>query len=250
MHYAGVACEMNVISALGKDHSFAMIEDNAHGLFGKYKDKHLGSFGCMSAQSFHETKNFTAGEGGALLINDESLFSRAEIIREKGTDRARFYRGEVDKYTWVDLGSSYAPSDMLAAYLFAQLEAREKIQSERRRIWNYYAERLRDWAHREEVQLPNVPSHAEHPSHMFFVVMKTADQRTRLIAHLQRAGVQSAFHYVPLHMSKMGRSFGGKDGDCPVSESVSERLLRLPFYNGLTNVEQEHVVDALENFRT
>jgi dTDP-4-amino-4,6-dideoxygalactose transaminase len=249
MHYAGAGCEMKAIVDLAGDHSIAVVEDNAHGLFGKYKGKYLGTFGCMSAQSFHETKNFTCGEGGALLINDEALISRAEIIRDKGTDRARFYRGDVDKYTWIDLGSSYAPSDLLAAFLCAQLEERDEIQNQRQRVWNYYAEHLRDWARKNEVALPNMPSHIEQPYHMFFVVMKTAAQRDRLIAHLAKAGIQSAFHYVPLHLSKMGRSFGSQEGDCPVSESVSACLLRLPFYNCLTEVEQEQVVSALEKFR-
>ncbi|MEP6603095.1 MAG: dTDP-4-amino-4,6-dideoxygalactose transaminase [Spartobacteria bacterium] len=249
MHYAGVGCEIEVIVDLARDRSVPVIEDNAHGLFGEYKGKYLGTFGCMAAQSFHETKNFTCGEAGALLINDETLIPRAEIIRAKGTDRARFYRGEVDKYSWVDLGSSYAPSDILAAFLFGQLEARDKIQSRRQHIWNYYAEHLRAWAQRCEVHLPSAPSYTEHPHHMFFVVMETAEQRTRLITHMQNAGVQTAFHYVPLHLSKMGRSFGGKEGDCPVSESVSGRLLRLPFYNDLTNAELDHVIAALKKFR-
>lgn len=249
MHYAGVGCEMEAIVDLARDCSIAVIEDNAHGLFGKYKGQHLGTFGCMSAQSFHETKNFTSGEGGGLLINDERFIARAEIVREKGTNRARFFRGEVDKYTWVDLGSSYAPSEILAAFLLAQLEARDKVQKERGRVWNFYAEHLREWAGHCRAQLPVVPSHAEPPYHMFFVVVKTGEERKRLIAHLRQAGVQSAFHYVPLHLSQMGRSFGAKEGDCPVSESVSERLLRLPFYNGLTNRELELVVGAVEKFR-
>lgn len=249
MHYAGVGCEMETILDLARDRSIPVIEDNAHGLFGKYQGKYLGTFGCMAAQSFHDTKNFTCGEGGGLLINDERFVARAEIIREKGTNRARYFRGEVDKYTWVDLGSSYAPSDILAAFLLAQLEAREKIQQERERIWNFYAEHLRDWAEQCQVQLLVAPKHTEHPFHLFFVVMKTGDQRDRLIAHLRQAGVQSAFHYVPLHLSQMGRSFGSKSGDCPVSESVSERLLRLPFYNGLTNDELEHVVAVIQKFR-
>lgn len=248
MHYAGVGCEMDAIVDLARKHSMSVIEDNAHGLFGKYKGRHLGTFGCFSAQSFHETKNFTCGEGGALLINDEAFFPRAEIIREKGTNRAGFFRGEVDKYTWVDFGSSYAPSEILAAFLLAQFEARDKIQNQRQRIWNYYAGHLRDWAQRSRVQLSKVPSHVEHPYHMFFVVMNTASDRTRLIAHLAKAGVQTVFHYVPLHLSKMGRAFGGKE-DCPVSERISERLLRLPFYNGLTEPEQAQVVAAMETFR-
>jgi dTDP-4-amino-4,6-dideoxygalactose transaminase len=249
MHYAGVGCEMEVIVDLARNRSIAVVEDNAHGLFGRYRGKYLGTFGCMAAQSFHETKNFTCGEGGGLLINDEQFLSRAEIVREKGTNRARFFRGEVDKYTWVDLGSSYAPSDILAAFLLAQLEARDKIQKERQDIWNFYADHLRQWAEQCHVQLPVTPGHTEHSYHLFFLVMKTGDDRNRLIEHLQQAGVQSVFHYVPLHLSQMGRSFGSKQGNCSVSESVSERLLRLPFYNGLTNDQLKHVVDAIEKFQ-
>src|SRR6266446_6433251 len=249
MHYAGVGCEMDSILELAERHSVPVIEDNAHGLFAKYKRKLLGTFGCMATQSFHETKNFTCGEGGALLINDERLIARAEIIREKGTNRARFFRGEVDKYTWVDLGSSYAPSDILGAFLLAQLEVREKIKKLREDIWNFYAAHLREWAERCEARLPVVPHYTDQAYHMFYVLMKTGEDRDRLMAHLRQAGMQSVFHYLPLHLSKMGQSFGGKKGDCPVTESVSERLLRLPFYNTLTKGELTRVVDAMEKFQ-
>ena len=228
----------------------SLIEDNAHGLFGKYKGRHLGTFGCFSAQSFHETKNITCGEGGALLINDERLIARAEMIREKGTNRARFFRGEVDKYTWVDLGSSYAPSDILAAFLLAQLEAREKIQKTRKRIWELLRRPSARMAERSlRRAIAEAPSHIEQSYHMFFVLMKTGEDRDRLMAHLREAGIQSVFHYVPLHLSKMGQSFGGKAGDCPVTESISERLLRLPFYNTLTTAELSRVVEEMEKFR-
>jgi dTDP-4-amino-4,6-dideoxygalactose transaminase len=249
MHYAGVACEMNAIVDLARKRSLAVIEDNAHGLFAKYKDRHLGSLGDLAAQSFHSTKNLTCGEGGALLINDERFVKRAEIIREKGTNRDAFFRGEVDKYTWVDIGSSYAPSDILAAFLYAQLQAFREIQSRRQEIWNRYAEGLRDWAERSGARLPVIPPDVEQSYHIFFVLMPNGDDRDRLITHLRARGVQSAFHYVPLHLSKMGRGFGGKEGDCPVSENVSERLLRLPFYNDLNAAEQEEVIAAVEDFR-
>jgi dTDP-4-amino-4,6-dideoxygalactose transaminase len=249
VHYAGVGCELDAIVELARDRSIALIEDNAHGLFGKYKDRHLGTFGCLATQSFHETKNFTSGEGGALLINDERLIARAEMIREKGTNRARFFRGEVDKYTWVDLGSSYAPSDILAAYLLAQLEVRERIQKLREDIWNFYAEHLAEWAERCGARLPVVPAHTDQTYHMFYVLMKTGEDRDRLMAHLRQSGTQSVFHYLPLHLSKMGQSFGGKKGDCPVTESVTERLLRLPFYNGLAKAELARIVEAMEKFR-
>jgi dTDP-4-amino-4,6-dideoxygalactose transaminase len=249
VHYAGVGCEMDAIVDLVRERSIALIEDNALGLFGKYKGRNLGTFGCLATQSFHETKNISCGEGGALLINDERLIERAEMIREKGTNRARFFRGEVDKYTWVDLGSSYAPSDILAAYLLAQLEVREKIQKKREDIWNFYAEHLPEWAERCGARLPVVPSHTDQTYHMFYVLMKTGEDRDRLMAHLREAGIQSVFHYLPLHLSKMGQSFGGKAGDCPVTESISERLLRLPFYNTLTTAELSRVVEAMEKFR-
>jgi dTDP-4-amino-4,6-dideoxygalactose transaminase len=249
VHYAGVGCELDAIVDLARDHSIALIEDNALGLFGKYKGRNLGTFGCLATQSFHETKNLSCGEGGALLINDDRFIERAEIIREKGTNRARFFRGEVDKYTWVDLGSSYAPSDILAAYLLAQLEMREKIQKLREDIWNFYSEHLREWAERCGARLPVVPDHTDQTYHMFYVLMKTGEDRDRLMAHLRQAGMQSVFHYLPLHLSKMGQSFGGKKGDCPVTESVSERLLRLPFYNTLTKGELTRVVDAMEKFQ-
>jgi dTDP-4-amino-4,6-dideoxygalactose transaminase len=249
VHYAGVGCELDAIVDLARDRSIALIEDNALGLFGKYKGRNLGTFGCLATQSFHETKNLSCGEGGALLINDDRFIERAEIIREKGTNRARFFRDEVDKYTWVDLGSSYAPSDILAAYLLAQLEMREKIQKLREDIWNFYSEHLREWAERCGARLPVVPDHTDQTYHMFYVLMKTGEDRDRLMAHLRQAGMQSVFHYLPLHLSKMGQSFGGKKGDCPVTESVSERLLRLPFYNTLTKGELTRVVDAMEKFQ-
>lgn len=249
MHYGGVSCELDAIVDLARNRSIALIEDNAHGLFGKYKDRYLGTFGCMVAQSFHGTKDFTCGEGGALVINDEKFVARAEVIREKGTNRTRFFRGEIDKYSWVDLGSSYAPSEILAAFLLAQLEERERIQKLRQGIWNFYAVNLRSWAERCGAHLPVVPAHVRQAHHLFFVVMKTTEDRKRLIAQLRQAGIQSAFHYVPLHLSEMGRSFGGKEGDCPVSESVSERLLRLPFSNSLTTTELEHVVETMQKFQ-
>lgn len=249
VHYAGVGCEMDAIVDLARERSIAVIEDNAHGLFGKYNGRNLGTFGCLATQSFHETKNLSCGEGGALLINDEQLIARAEMIREKGTNRARFFRGEVDKYTWVDLGSSYAPSDILAAYLLAQLEAREKIQQLRKDIWDFYAGHLAEWADRCGARLPVVPGHTDQTYHMFYVLMKTGQDRDRLMSHLRQAGIQSVFHYLPLHLSKMGQSFGGKEGDCPVTENVIERLLRLPFYNTLTTAELARVVEEMEKFQ-
>jgi len=249
VHYAGVGCEMDTIMAMARRHDIAVVEDNAHGFYGKYRGRYLGTLGKLATLSFHETKNFTCGEGGALLINDSQYIDRAEILREKGTNRSRFFRGEVDKYTWVDIGSSYLPSDMLAAFLYAQLEAREIIQSKRKRIWKYYEENLREWAAAHGVQIPTVPSHCEQPYHMFYLVLPSLQARQAFIAYLNTREISSLFHYLPLHLSSMGRRFGGKKGDCPVTEEVSDRLVRLPFYNDLTEAEQMRVVAAIKDFR-
>jgi dTDP-4-amino-4,6-dideoxygalactose transaminase len=248
VHYAGVGCEMDAILDVARRHNLSVVEDNAHGLFGKYKGRHLGTFGGMATLSFHETKNLTCGEGGALLINDPQYVGRAEIIREKGTNRSRFFRGQVDKYTWLDVGSSYLPSDILAAFLYAQLEARETIQAKRKRIWDYYAEHLAAWAVSRGVQLPFVPDHCEQPHHMFYLLLPSLDSRQELIRHLNDQKINAVFHYLPLHLSQMGRQFGGKEGDCPVTEDISERLLRLPFYNDLTPADQARVVAAITEF--
>lgn len=249
VHYAGVGCEMDAILKIARQHGINVVEDNAHGLFGKYRDKYLGTFGCLATQSFHETKNFSCGEGGALIINDPRFAERAEIIREKGTNRSRFFRGQVDKYTWVDIGSSYLPSDMLAAYLYAQLEAREIIQAKRQRIWSYYDQHLRNWAQEHAVDLPRVPPHCEHPYHMFYLLMPSFRERQEMIDHLNSRGINSVFHYLPLHLSIMGQRFGGKKGDCPITEDISDRLLRLPFYNDLTENDLKQVVAALQDFK-
>jgi dTDP-4-amino-4,6-dideoxygalactose transaminase len=248
VHYAGVGCEMDAILAVAGRHGVPVVEDNAHGLFGKYKGRYLGTVGVLATQSFHETKNFTCGEGGALVINDPAYAERAEIIREKGTNRSRFFRGQVDKYTWVDLGSSYLPSDILAAFLFAQLEARETIQTQRKRIWERYEQGLAGWACERGVRLPVVPDHCEQAYHMFYLLLPSLDVRQALIGHLRSRGIMSVFHYLPLHLSDMGRRFGGVEGDCPVTERVSDQLLRLPFYNGLREEEQERVIAAILEF--
>jgi dTDP-4-amino-4,6-dideoxygalactose transaminase len=248
VHYAGVGCEMDAILEIAGRYGIPVVEDNAHGLFAKYKGKYLGTFGCMATQSFHETKNFTCGEGGALLIDDPEYIERAEIIREKGTNRSRFYRGQVDKYTWVDIGSSYLPSGILAAFLYAQLEAREQIQAKRRQIWDYYYAHLQDWAQEHGIRLPIVPDHCDQAYHMFYLLMPSLEKRQALIAHLKEQGIFSVFHYLPLHLSQMGQQFGGKEGDCPVTESVSDRLLRLPFYNDLTSSDQARVVASIKDF--
>lgn len=248
VHYAGVGCEMDVVMDIAARHSIAVVEDNAHGLFGKYRGRFLGTFGVMATQSFHETKNFTCGEGGALLINDPQLIERAEIIWEKGTNRTRFFGGEVDKYTWVDIGSSYLPSDLLAAFLLAQLEAKEEIQAKRRQIWEYYHTRLVDWAQANGVMLPTVPDYCEQAYHIFYLLLPPLKRRQAFIAHLKAQGILSVFHYLPLHLSEMGRKFGGREGDCPVTEDISNRLLRLPFFNSLTQADQRKVIEAVRGF--
>ncbi|HET6370759.1 MAG TPA: dTDP-4-amino-4,6-dideoxygalactose transaminase [Nitrospiria bacterium] len=246
VHYAGVGCEMDAVMEVAGRRGIAVVEDNAHGLFGKYKGRFLGTFGCLAAQSFHETKNFTCGEGGALLINDEQYFNRAEILREKGTNRSLFFRGEIDKYSWVDIGSSYLPSDILAAFLYAQMEKRERIQSTRKRIWGYYKERLGSWSARHGVRMPTVPPYCDQSYHMFYLIMPDPESRARLMSHLKTLGILSVFHYLPLHLSPMGQKFGGKGGDCPVTEDLSNRLVRLPFYNDLTEADQAEVCDGVE----
>ena len=245
VHYAGVGCEMDAILGIAEEHHVPVVEDNAHGLFGKYKGKYLGTFGCLATQSFHETKNITCGEGGALLINDPHFIERAEILREKGTNRSRFFRGQVDKYTWVDIGSSYLPSDMLAAFLYAQLESYEAIQLKRQKIWEYYHANLKDWAEGNGVRLPYVPNYCQQPYHMYYILLPSLEIRQGLAEHLKGARILSVFHYLPLHLSNMGHKFGGKIGDCPVTENLSDRLLRLPFYNTLTRDEQERVINAI-----
>ena len=245
VHYAGVGCEMDSIKKIAKQYNIPVIEDNAHGLFGKYKDKYLGSFGTFATQSFHETKNFSCGEGGALLINDENYIERAEIIQEKGTNRSKFFRGQVNKYTWVDVGSSYIPSDILAAFLYAQLEQRDMIQYKRKKIWEQYYNNLEGWASSTDIRLPIIPDDCQQSYHMFYLLMPTLEKRTALIQHLKERDFVSVFHYLPLHLSMMGKKFGGREGDCPVTENVSDRLLRLPFYNDLNinNINFNHFYD-------
>jgi dTDP-4-amino-4,6-dideoxygalactose transaminase len=250
VHYAGVGCEMDAILAIARQHNIAVVEDNAHGLFGKYKGKFLGTFGDLATQSFHETKNFSCGEGGALLINRPELVERAEIIREKGTNRSRFFRGQVDKYTWVDAGSSYLPSDFLAAMLLAQLEDWQEIQRRRKVIWEFYAAHLRDWADANGARLPFVPEHCEQPYHMFYLLMSDLNVRTRFIAHLKANNILSVFHYLPLHAAPAAKQFCDKSFDCPVTNDISDRLVRLPFFNHLSQEQMTRVVDTILKFKS
>jgi dTDP-4-amino-4,6-dideoxygalactose transaminase len=249
VHYAGVGCEMEVILDHAARHGLAVIEDNAHGLFGKRNGRLLGSFGCMSTLSFHETKNVTCGEGGALIINDPRYVERAEIVREKGTNRSQFFRGMVDRYTWVDLGSSYLPSDLLAAYLLAQLEERERIQTARRRIWDGYARELAGWAATHGVRLPVVPPGCEQPYHIFYLLLPSLEARQRFIGHLREHGILAVFHYVPLHLSAFARKIAVRPANCPVATDVADRLVRLPLYFDLSAAEQDRVIDAVIAFR-
>ena len=249
VHYAGVGCDMDTILAIVRGHAIAVVEDNAHGLYGKYRGRYLGTFGELAALSFHETKNFTSGEGGALLINDAQFNERAEILREKGTDRSRFFRGEIDKYNWVDAGSSYLPSDLLAAFLRAQLEHRDQIQSRRREVWENYARELSSWAGTNGIRLPIIPPECEQSYHMFYLIMPSFERRRALISHLAGLGILAVFHYLPLHLSPMGLRFGGGKGDCPVTEDLADRVLRLPFFTGMSTSEQAQVIDAVRAFR-
>ena len=248
VHYAGVGCEMDSILSVARSRNIPVVEDNAHGLAGKYKGKKLGTFGCMATQSFHETKNISCGEGGALLINDPDFVERAEIIREKGTNRSRFFRGQVDKYSWVDVGSSYLPSEVLAAILFTQLENLEKIQTTRGKIWHRYNNELAAWAEENGVGMPQVPAYCEQPFHMFYLILPDLKTRTRFIETLKEKGIMCVFHYLPLNTSEMGKSLGAKAGDCPVTEDISDRLVRLPLFYNMTDDEQTKVIESVLEF--
>ena len=245
LHYAGVGCEMDALGDLCRERGVRLIEDAAHGLFGTYRGRPLGSFGDLGAVSFHETKCVTCGEGGALLVGDEGLLERARILRAKGTDRHRFEAGLVDAYTWVDHGSNYALSDLSAAFLYGQLEEREAIREHRRALWDRYDAELGGWAAAHGVGRPRVPGHCRHTSLLYYLVLPDRAVRDRLIAHLRSLGIVAAFHYPPLHLSRMGRRYGGRPGDCPVTERVSDCLVRLPLYNAMTLEDQTKVLGAI-----
>jgi dTDP-4-amino-4,6-dideoxygalactose transaminase len=249
VHYAGVGCEMDDILPFAQAKGLAVVEDNAHGLFGRYRGRPLGSFGTFATLSFHETKNVTCGEGGALLINDAVYMRRAETIREKGTNRSQFFRGEIDKYGWVDLGSSYLPAELLAAFLQAQLAAAETIQARRRNAWEWYERNLGSWARANGVRLPLIPAHCTQAFHMFYLLLPSFEQRQAFIRHMAGRGVTTPFHYVPLNTSVMGQRLGGRNGDCPVAEDVSGRLVRLPLFASITQDEQSYVVEQVLDFR-
>jgi len=250
VHYAGVACEMDAILEIARRHRLLVVEDAAQGVEASYKGRALGTIGTMGCYSFHETKNFISGEGGAIAVNDPRFVKRAEIIREKGTNRAEFFRGEIDKYTWVDWGSSYLPSELVAAFLCAQLEEADVINRARHGIYDYYVTQLADLARTERLRLPVVPPGCGHNAHMFYVLVPTAEARTGLLAHLKARGIQAVFHYVPLHDSPMGRGLGYKSGDLPVTEDLADRLLRLPCYFQLARADQDRIVDEIRRYLT
>ncbi|RJO69308.1 dTDP-4-amino-4,6-dideoxygalactose transaminase [Nocardia panacis] len=249
MHYGGVAADMDALLDLAERHGLAIIEDNAHGLGGAWRGRRLGTLGTLGTQSFHDTKNVHCGEGGALLLNDEILMGRAEIMREKGTDRARFLRGQVDKYSWQDIGSSYLPSELNAAVLDAQLDDFETIQKERHRVWDTYAAALPEWAARKGVHLMHVPAEAEHTAHLYYLRMPTEDSRDGLIAHLAGRGIVAPFHYVPLDSSAAGLKYGRTPVACVRSAEFSGTLVRLPLWPMLTESQLTRVVEGITDYR-
>ena len=248
VHYAGIGCEMNSIMDIANQHKLYVVEDAAQGVNAKYKDRYLGTIGDIGTYSFHETKNYICGEGGAIVINNETLIERAEIIREKGTNRSKFYRGEVDKYTWVDIGSSYLPSDILAAFLYAQLENMEQINKRRGELFDYYYKALIPLVNDGKLRLPYVSSECQSNSHLFYIILNDENTRNALMDHLKSKGILAIFHYPPLHLSQVGRSLGYVEGQLPVTESMSGHLLRLPFYHDMTQEDQAEVVNTIKGF--
>ncbi|MGB4726710.1 MAG: dTDP-4-amino-4,6-dideoxygalactose transaminase [Thermogutta sp.] len=246
VHYGGVSCEMDRIMDIAGRYNLLVVEDAAQGVNAFYKGRALGSIGHLGCYSFHETKNYICGEGGALCINDERFIERAEIVRDKGTNRQKFFRGEVDKYTWVDLGSSYVMAEILAAFLYGQLEQMDAIAARRFEIYQYYATHLKPLEEEGFLRLPRIPAGCQSNYHLFYVLTPDGPTRDALLAHLKSEGIHAVFHYVPLHTSPMGRTFGYKEGDLPVTEDLSARLVRLPMYYELTQHDQERVVVTLE----
>jgi dTDP-4-amino-4,6-dideoxygalactose transaminase len=248
VHYAGVACEMDKIMDIAKRHNLKVVEDDAQGIMSEYKGQALGTFGDFGALSFHETKNYSMGEGGALLIKDPAMAEEAEIIREKGTDRSKYYRGQVDKYTWQNYGSSYLPSDMNAAYLYAQLEMADEINNARLARWNQYNEGLKPLKERGILELPTIPEGCKHNAHMFYIKTKDIAERTALIDALLKDGIYSAFHYIPLHTAPAGKKFGRFHGEDVYTTKESERLTRLPMYFSLTEEDCDFVINRVKAF--
>ena len=248
VHYAGISPDMDRIMKIAKEHNLKVVEDSPQGVMAKYKDKYLGTIADLGCYSFHETKNYSMGEGGAIVINDPELIERAEIIREKGTNRNKFFRGEIDKYTWVDYGSSYLPSELNCAYLYPQLKDAEMINNDRLTSWNYYKDGLKELEKDGCITLQYVPEYSEHNAHMFYIKAKNLEERTKLIEYLKSKGIQAVFHYIPLHTSPAGMRFGRFFGEDKYTTSESEKLVRLPMYYGLTRKEQDEVIDAIKKF--
>ncbi|NUM36926.1 MAG: dTDP-4-amino-4,6-dideoxygalactose transaminase [Candidatus Brocadiae bacterium] len=245
VHYAGVSCDMDKIMEISQKHNIPVVEDAAQGVNAKYKNRFLGSIGNIGCYSFHETKNYSCGEGGAILINQESLIERAEILREKGTNRSKFFRGEIDKYTWVDIGSSYLISEILAAHLFAQFEQLEKIQELRKNIFYRYYNALQEYERKGKLRLPFLPSYSSSNYHIFYILLETQEIRDHIMDKLKASGILAVFHYIPLHISTMGKKFGYKEGDFPITEKCSKTLLRLPLYADFTSQEQDYTIEML-----
>ena len=248
VHYAGVACEMDTIMDIAHRHGLMVVEDAAQGVMSSYKGRPLGTIGDFGCYSFHETKNYSMGEGGALLINNAAFIEKAEILREKGTNRAKFFRGQVDKYTWVDFGDSYLPSELNAAYLWAQLEAADAINADRLNTWNEYDKALRPLAERGLIECPAVPDGCVHNAHMYWIKLRTLSERTAFIDHMRENGVLTVFHYVPLHSAPAGLRFGRFDGEDKYTSADSDRLVRLPLYYGLTDADRAAVIGAAKSF--
>jgi dTDP-4-amino-4,6-dideoxygalactose transaminase len=247
VHYAGVACEMDAIMNIARKHGLKVVEDAAQGVMSTYKGRALGSIGDLGAFSFHETKNVISGEGGALLVNDPEFSLRAEIIREKGTDRSRFFRGEVDKYTWQEVGSSFLPGELIAAFLWAQLEEAESITQTRLGSWNFYHSSLSTLEAQGLLRRPIIPAECQHNAHMYYVLLNPEVDRQAVLAKLKHKGIQTVFHYVPLHSSPAGKRYGRTHGNLTVTEEKSEQLIRLPLWVGLTESQQENVITALSS---
>lgn len=245
VHYAGVSCEMDTIMEIARRYNLLVVEDAAQGVNAFYKGRALGSIGHLGCYSFHETKNYICGEGGALCINDERFIERAEILRDKGTNRQKFFRGEVDKYTWVDLGSSYVMAEILAAFLWGQLECLEQITNRRREIYEFYEERLKPLEDAGHLRLPRIPPECQSNYHLFYILARDAQERDELLSYLKQNGIHAVFHYVPLHTSPMGYKFGYRQGDLPITEDLAARLVRLPMFYELTKAEQGRVIDSL-----
>ena len=248
VHYAGISPDMDKIMKIAKKHNLKVVEDAAQGFMSKYKEKYLGTIADLGCYSFHETKNYSMGEGGAIVINDPELIERAEIIREKGTNRNKFFRGEIDKYTWVDYGSSYLPSELNCAYLYPQLEMAEEINNARLSAWEYYKENLQGLENSGKITLQYVPEYSTHNAHMFYIKAKNLEERTALIKYLKENEIQSVFHYIPLHDSPAGKRFGRFNGEDKYTTAESEKLVRLPMYYGLTQKEQDKVIKAIKEF--